>query len=209
MCRRLTQDNDKQHDGDHAQNDHHLHVGPPLLALQLAGLLLELGCALLQLIGPLAQLRQLLVPLQHLLHVHPHDADHLVHLGLCLLQSLVGRIVVADLMMVPVLVVIVVVRVRWWRKYGKTEQYYVCLWGKLTFINTSRSWELHSAQKQGKSLGYFSLVIDTFRVLSRASKISHLLALSSIGSGDKHYPAFMDLKSLFLCFSQFNTLTDN
>lgn len=83
-------DDDQQHDADDAHDDHHLHVGPPLLPLQLSGPLLELTGPVLQRIRPAVQLRQLLVPLQNLLHVDAHDADHLVDLGLRLLQLVRG-----------------------------------------------------------------------------------------------------------------------
>lgn len=39
---------------------------------------------------PLVEFWQLLVALQHLLHVHPHNADHLIDLGLCLLEAFVS-----------------------------------------------------------------------------------------------------------------------
>jgi len=40
--------------------------------------------------------------------------------------------------MIPELVVVVVIRVRRRRKYGKTVQYYVFLWGMLTLMKSSR-----------------------------------------------------------------------
>lgn len=84
-------DDYQQHHADDSHNDHHLHVGPPLLPLQLPGSLLELARPMLQRIRPTVQLRQLLVPLQNLLHVDAHDADDLVDLGLRLLQLVIGR----------------------------------------------------------------------------------------------------------------------
>merc|ERR1719186_878061 len=82
-------DDDQQDGDDHPDNHHHLHVLPPVLPLQLGGLGLELGCSILQVVGSLVKLGQLAVPLQHLLHVDPHDVNHLPHLGLCLGQPLV------------------------------------------------------------------------------------------------------------------------
>lgn len=79
-------DDNQQHHADDAHDDHHLHIGPPLLPLELAGPLLELARPVLERVRPAVQLRQLLVPLEHLLHVDAHDADHLVDLGLRLLQ---------------------------------------------------------------------------------------------------------------------------
>lgn len=86
----LTNDDNQQHHADNAHDDHHLHVGPPLLPLELTSALLKLARPVLQCVRPAVQLRQLLVPLQHLLHVDAHDADHLVDLGLRLLQLVVG-----------------------------------------------------------------------------------------------------------------------
>lgn len=88
----LTDNHNQQNHTDQAHDHHHLHVGPPVFALQLAGLLLELRGAALQRIGTRVQLTQLLVALQHLLDIHLHDADHLVDLRLRLLQPLGGGI---------------------------------------------------------------------------------------------------------------------
>uniref|UniRef100_A0A7G3AGQ4 Putative secreted protein n=1 Tax=Lutzomyia longipalpis TaxID=7200 RepID=A0A7G3AGQ4_LUTLO len=64
---------------------------------------------MLQGIRPLIQLRQLLIALQHLLHIHPHYAHDLIHLGLCLLEALIARIALPRGGRVA----------RWWWQNGK------------------------------------------------------------------------------------------
>lgn len=85
----LTDNDDQKNDSDDSHNDHHLHVGPPLLSLELAGLLLELGRAVLQGVGPVIKLRKLLIPLEHLFDVHAHYSDDFIDLLLRLLETLV------------------------------------------------------------------------------------------------------------------------
>lgn len=55
----------------------HLAVFPPVLVLEFGGAALELRGAGLQGVGPVVQLRQLLVSLQDFVHVHAHDVHHL------------------------------------------------------------------------------------------------------------------------------------
>lgn len=55
----------------------HLAVLPPVLPLELGCAGLELRGPGLQRVCPVVELRQLLVPLQHLVHVDPHDVHHL------------------------------------------------------------------------------------------------------------------------------------
>lgn len=57
----------------------HLAIFPPVLVLEFGGAALKLRSSGLQGIGPVVQLRQLLVPLQDFVHVHAHDVDHLRH----------------------------------------------------------------------------------------------------------------------------------
>jgi len=81
-------DDDQEDDGhDHPDDCHHLHVLPPVLPLQTSSLSLKLVCSLLKIVGPLIELGELAVPLQHLLHVDPHDVHHLPNLRLRLRQS--------------------------------------------------------------------------------------------------------------------------
>ena len=102
---------------NHPDDCHHLHVLPPVLPLETSSLkriaykqLIHLGniiaerlewlcyqsmlnlslklvCSLLKIVGPLIELWELAVPLQHLLHVDPHDVHHLPNLRLRLRQS--------------------------------------------------------------------------------------------------------------------------
>lgn len=58
----------------------YLQVFPPVFALQLSGLLFKLAGSLLESVGSVVQLGELLVPFQHLFDVCAHDADHLVDL---------------------------------------------------------------------------------------------------------------------------------
>lgn len=55
----------------------HLAIFPPVFPLQLGGTGLKLWGTCLQRVCAVVELRQLLVPLQHLVHVHPHDIHHL------------------------------------------------------------------------------------------------------------------------------------
>lgn len=55
----------------------YLAVFPPVLPLQLCSAGLKLGCASLQRVCTVIQLRQLLVALQHFVHVDAHDIYHL------------------------------------------------------------------------------------------------------------------------------------
>lgn len=85
----LTDNDNQQNDSDDSHNDHHLHVGPPLLSFELAGLLLELRGAVLQGVGPVIELRKLLIPLEHLLDVYAHYSDDFIDLLLSLLKTFV------------------------------------------------------------------------------------------------------------------------
>ena len=61
----------------HTHTHTHLAVFPPVLVLEFGGAALELRGSGLQGVGPVVQLRQLLVSLQNFVHVHTHDVDHL------------------------------------------------------------------------------------------------------------------------------------
>ena len=51
-------------------------------------LCLKLTGPLLQVVSPLVKLGQFAIPLQHLLHIDPHDVNHFPNLGLGLSQIL-------------------------------------------------------------------------------------------------------------------------
>lgn len=55
----------------------YLAIFPPVFPLQFGCTGLKLWGTCLQCICPVVELWQLLVPLQHLVHVHPHDVHHL------------------------------------------------------------------------------------------------------------------------------------
>lgn len=55
----------------------YLDVLPPVLPLEFGSAGLKLGSTGLQGIGPIVQVRELLVSLQDLIDVHPHDVHHL------------------------------------------------------------------------------------------------------------------------------------
>lgn len=55
----------------------HLGILPPVFILQFRSAGLKLRGSSLQGIGPVVQLRQLLITLQHLIHVYTHDVHHL------------------------------------------------------------------------------------------------------------------------------------
>jgi len=81
-------DDDQEDDGhNHPDDPHHLHVLPPVLPLEARRLSLKLVCPLLKIVGPLVEFGELAVPLQHLLHVDPHDVHHFPDLRLRLRQA--------------------------------------------------------------------------------------------------------------------------
>lgn len=71
-----------------AQQATYLHVLPPHLALQFTSTGLELTGTSLQSVGAVVQLAELLVTLQHFVHVDTHNIHHFVYLSLRLLQAL-------------------------------------------------------------------------------------------------------------------------
>lgn len=90
----LTNNNYQQNDPNHSHDDHHLHVCPPLFALQFTGLLLKLRGAMLEGISTVVQLGQFLVSLEHFLNIYAHNSNNFVDFGLRLLQSFVVLVVI-------------------------------------------------------------------------------------------------------------------
>ena len=84
VARKVKIQHDQQDEAQDAPDDDVLHVLHPEFVLQLAGLLFELRCPVLEGVSSLVQLGQLRVPLEDLLHVALHDAHDLVNLGLLL-----------------------------------------------------------------------------------------------------------------------------
>lgn len=62
----------------HGKQSIYLAVFPPVLVLEFGGAALELRGSGLQGVGPVVELRQLLVSLQDFVHIHAHDVHHLV-----------------------------------------------------------------------------------------------------------------------------------